>query len=204
MYRDVPEGVPLIWSDGALTDRFLNGLISIGVLDGKRPLVRDHQHNTVMRADQLYLYHADDDNFPHMQITEFAYMNDLIVEGMTKKYGKRDNSQRKKITILHRLGAVSRVVSNHQEVLNKLKEEFPNHDVSDFVINESMLSDFIGNVAKVFFDSDIIEPTNFPVDYMCFSRNLRLNYSTVIGSGNIGANLQVPVSEVVDTVKFYL
>ena len=92
------------------------------------------------------------------------------------------------------------------------------------------LENFVDEVARVFYEADVIisphgaslaniifarpgtsviefswgENPSYPIDYMCFSRNLKMHYSTVIGQGSHGTPLLMNANEVLDAVKIHL
>ncbi|KAG2381376.1 hypothetical protein C9374_006365 [Naegleria lovaniensis] len=141
-----------------------------------------------------------------------------------KRFGKPQISSKKVITVIHRLGAGSRVVSNHRDVMNKVQEQFSKeHIVQEYIIDHEQSQNMI-RIAQKFFESDIIVSPHgarphvtsivelswdnnsdmfLPADYMCFSRNLKIRYSVVAGKGKHTSMLEIP-DDVVTAIRDHL
>ncbi|KAF0980622.1 hypothetical protein FDP41_013105 [Naegleria fowleri] len=228
MYNELPKDVPLIWPKNPVSVNYYLMMKELGVIDGNRTLVTT-ELDTVIRANKLYLYHADDENFPHMNILEYLNLNKKITEGMARLFPhalKRSTSNHKIITLIDRK-AYDRNVKNHGKILQRLKKTFPQHHVREFVIHPFEPSLYLQQVAKVFYESDIIISPHgaslsniifsrpgtgiielgwgkLPQDYMCFSRNMKLKYTLVCGEGSHTSDLIIPENDVIQAVKTIL
>ncbi|KAG2385922.1 hypothetical protein C9374_003071 [Naegleria lovaniensis] len=229
MYTELPNDIPLIWPNNPVSLNYYLIMKELGVISGNRTLVTT-ERNTVMRANKLYLYHADDDNFPHMNILEYLNLNRKIMEGMARKFPRMILESKKKtskiITLIDR-NAYVRNVKNHNSILQLLKKTFPQHHVRDYIIQKLEPSHYIQQVARVFYESDIlISPHGaslsnilfsrpgtgiielgwgkLPQDYMCFSRNMKLKYTLICGEGHHDSDLIIPENDVINAVKTIL
>ena len=225
LYNEIPRDVPLVWPVGPLPLLMLRVMTELNVLDGRRELVKEVP-DSIMHVKELWLYHADDDFFPHLLISEFSYMHRLIMKGLGDRFGK---SNMKNIVVIDRVKG-PRSVINHKEIVRTLQLNLQDYNVMDFVIDSEKLEHFVDEVARVFYEADVIisphgaslaniifarpgtsviefswgENPSYPIDYMCFSRNLKMHYSTVIGQGSHGSQLLMNANEVLDAVKIHL
>ena len=126
-----PRDVPLVWPMGPLPLLMLRVMIELNVLDGKRELVKEVP-DSIMNVKELWLYHADDDFFPHLLIPEFSYMHGLIMRGLGDRFGKPNNM--KNIVVIDR-GKGPRRVINHKEIVRTLQVNLQDYNVVDYTID---------------------------------------------------------------------
>jgi len=228
MYNEVPPDVPLLWPSGPQPLLMLKVMIELKVLDGKRYILKETPES-IMKVKQLYIYHGDDDFFPQLLVPEFTYMHDLIMRGMEERFGKPKQQSSRTIVVIDRRNG-PRSVINHKEMVQMLKDNLEHHVVDYFIDNDKM-ANYVNEVARVFYEADIIISPHgaslgniifarpgtsiiefswddatpaLPTDFMCFSRNLKLQYSTVAGKGSKGSPLTMNSTEVLEAVKIHL
>lgn len=227
LYNELPRDIPLLWPDNPVSTNYLQMMFELEVLKGNRTLV-DREVGSVYRANKLYLYHADDDNFPHMNIQEYLNLQKLIIAGMSRKFSSISIHRTSKvITIINRQQSI-RSVTTHKEILELLRQTYPQHDVRDYVIESKPPADYLRyGGARVFYESDIVISPHgaslsnilfsrpgagvielgwgkLPQDYMCFSRNLKLRYHLVCGNGHHNSQLEINPQAVLSAVTAIL
>ncbi|KAG2387173.1 hypothetical protein C9374_001505 [Naegleria lovaniensis] len=228
LWNELPLDIPLIWPNNPVAERYLRIMEELQVIVGKRYLVTQ-ELKTVMRANKLYLYHADDDNFPHMNALEYQYLNSRITQGMHNKFPNLLSLKKKKIITLIDRRAQTRNLQDHASVLLALKKEFPDCEVREYVIGSAKdANEFIRTTAKIFYETDImISPHGaslsnilftragtgvielgwgaLPQDYMCFARNMKFKYMLVAGEGHHDSlYLKISAQEIIYAVKTLL
>ncbi|KAF0979771.1 hypothetical protein FDP41_000924 [Naegleria fowleri] len=226
MWNELPPEIPLIWPRNVVSERYLKIMLELRVISGNRTLV-DSVIGTVIRAKKVFIYHSDTDFYPNMNIMEYLVLNRKIVAGMARMFGEVSLTRTSKIiTLIHRNARI-RNVKDHPLLLEHLRQSFPQHVLRKFIIPDTNPSEYLKQVARLFYESDIVISPHgaslsniifsrpgsgiieigwgsLPMDYMCFARNMKLKYTLVCADGHHQSDLVAPFNDVSAAVRLIL
>lgn len=225
----LPPHIPLVWSTGPIVDRVLGELRGAGILSAERKIVQHDKGPHFFRAKRLYVYQSSmaAREYPLLLASSQRLMTRRLHEWVAARppfpVEKRDG-----IVLLSR-PAGARCVTNQDDLLRRLREEFSGKHILEFqagygewtflrtmeelywarvVIGPhgANLNNWVGmrpGSTVVEFGFDNAEGFMLPADYFCLARNLGLRYWMSLGLPGAGYSspMTVRVDEVVNIVK---